>query len=179
MGDYPKKITTRKLVLQKVGIINLDGLYQNMQRWFYDNLYYFDEPTSRIRPGTATGIEYEFKWKAWRKVNEYVQYNIKVFFHIFDAQDIEVIKDGKKVKLTKCRLKIEIDGDMEMDYTGMFGKSRFGQMLYNVYSLFILKEERLMSVWWDELYYRIYKLQTIAKEYLDMEAKGNAYYDMY
>lgn len=179
MADYPRNIPIRLMVLQKIGIIDLDGLYKNMQRWFYDNQYYFEEPTSRIRPGTAAGIEYEFKWTAWRRVNAFVKYNIKVFFHVYDAKEIEVIKEGKKVKLTKCRIKIEINGDMEMDYTNMFGKSRFGKILFNAYTTFILKEDKVLAMWWDELYYRVYKLQTIAKEYLDMEARGNAYYDMW
>jgi len=174
-----QKVTIRKTVLKKVGIIDLDGLYRTMQRWFYDNNYYFEEPTSRIRPGTAAGVEYEFKWVAWRKVSDYVKFWINVWIYVWDAKDLEVIKDGKKVKLTKCRLQIEFDGYVELDYTNRFQKTKFLQWLMNFYHKYILREEKVISNWWDELYYRVYKLQTIAKEYLDMESKGNAYYDIW
>jgi|TARA_B100002003_G_C14118291_1_gene537842 hypothetical protein len=174
-----EKVFIRKMVLQKAGIIDLDGLYKVMQRWFYDNKYYFEEGTSRERPGTAAGVEFEWKWTAWRKVNGYLKFHINLFFHAWDVQDIEVIKEGKKVKLTKCRLKIEFDGAIELDYTNRFSKTVFGKMLFNLYNTFVLKGEKILANWWDELYYRVYKLQTIAKEYLDMESKGNAYYDIW
>ena len=167
------------MIVQKVGIIDLDGLYIIMQRWFEDNKFYFEEPTSRLRPGTPAGVEYEWKWKCWRKVSDYVKFHVYIFFHVWDAKEIEVIKEGKKVKLTKCRLKIEFDGDMEMDWTNRFQRSKFSRWLFKFYYTFILKEEKQVANWWDELYYRVYKLQTISKEYLDMETRGNAYYDIW
>ena len=177
--EFPKKVPIKKMVVKKVGIIDLDGLYKIMQRWFYDDKYYFEEPTFRIRPGTPAGLEYEMVWTGWRKMNEYVKYNVNVWFYVWDAKEIEVVKEGRKLKLTKCRLQIEFDGDVELDYTGRFGKTKFGKVLFNLYNYFILQSEKIISNWWDELYYRVYKLQTITKEYLDMEAKGNAYYDVW
>ena len=182
MGDYSsysKEIPIRKMIIKKVGLIDLDGLYKTMHKWFYDNNYVFEEPTSRIRPGTAAGVEYEFKWKCWRKVSGYVKYHLNVWIYLWDAKDIEVVKEGKKIKLTKCRLQIEIDGFMELDWTKRFSKTKLGMFLFWFYNMYILKEERVLSLWWDELYYRAYKLQTIVKEYLDMEAKGNAFYDIW
>lgn len=175
----PDEAHIRRMVVEKVGIIDLDGLYKTMRRWFYDYKYFFEEPTSRIRPGTAAGIEIEWKWKAWRKLNEYTMFWIDVYFYIWDVKDIEVIKDGEKVKLTKCRLMVEFDGYVDFDYQRVFGKTKFGKILFNILQRFIFQGEQQLAAWWDELYYHVYKLQTITKEYLDMEAKGNAYYDVW
>jgi hypothetical protein len=174
-----KNADLRKMIIQKVGIIDLDGLYKTMRRWFYDYKYYFEEPTSRVRPGSAAGIELEWIWKAWRKINDYAKFNVRVYFYIWDVKDLEVIKDGEKVKLTKCRIMIEFDGDVEFDYSNVFEKTKIGRYLFNIYNNLILQHERQLAAWWDQHYYHLYKLQTITKEYLDMEAKGNAYYDMY
>jgi hypothetical protein len=179
MAKLSKLRQERKMVIQKVGIIDLDGLYRTMRRWFYDYKFYFEEPTSRVRPGNAAGQELEWIWNAWRKINEYAKYNVKVYFYIWDVKEMEVIKDGEKVKLTKCRLMIEIDGNVELDYSKVFEKSNLGKLLFKIYNTLILQEERQIAGWWDILYYHLYKLQTITKEYLDMESKGNAYYDMY
>jgi len=176
---YDNKRPERKIIIKKVGIIDLDGLYQTMYRWFYDQKYYFEEGTSRLRPGSPAGVQYEYRWTAWRKVNDYVKFNISTWIYVYDAKELEVIKEGKKIKLTKCRLQIELDGSVEMDYTGRFSKTKFGQFLFWFYNSFILQEEKFVANWWDELYYRMYKLQTIIKEYIDMEAKGNAYYDIW
>jgi hypothetical protein len=169
----------RKMVVEKVGIVDLDGLYKTMRRWFYDYKYYFEEPTTRIRPGSAAGVEYEWIWKGWKKPNEYMKQNLDVYFYIWDVKDIEVVKDGEKVKLTKCRILIEFDGDIELDYGGFFEKTWWSRILFNLYNSLVLQEEKQVANWWDELYYHLYKLQTITKEYLDMEAKGNAYYDVW
>ena len=179
MAAHPKTVSIRKHTLLKYGIIDFDGLYKAMYQWLYEHKYHFEEPLSRIRPGTAAGVEYEFRWQAWRKINEYYKQNILIHMQVWDVKDIEVVKDGHKVKLTKCRIKIDFSGDIELDYTNRFGKTKFGKMLFNLYNTFILQSERQLATWWDELYYRVYKLQTIAKEYLDMEAKGNAYYDVW
>ena len=178
MASFPNKVTIRKMVVKKVGIVDLDGLYKVMQRWFYDNNYYFEEPTTRIRPGSAAGVEYEYKWIAWRKVNSYAKYWINVWIYVWDAKKIEVIKEGKKVELTKCRIEMEFDGWVELDWTKRFN-TKFEKFLFWFYNQLILRPEKIISLWWDELYYRVYKLQTITKEYLDMESTGNAYYDIW
>jgi hypothetical protein len=169
----------RSMIVQKVGIIDLDGLYKTMQKWFYDNNYLFEEPTSRIRPGTPAGIELEYRWTAWRKVNAFVKFHVIVRIYAWDVKDMEVIKNGEKVKLTKCRIKINIDGHVEVDWQKRFQKNKFTKLLYNLLMSLIYQEEKVVALWWDELYYRLYKLQTIAKEYLDMESKGNTFYDVW
>jgi hypothetical protein len=178
MPSFPNKVSIRKVYLKKVGIIDLDGFYKVMYKWFYDNGYVFEEPTSRIRPGTAAGVEYEYKWACWRKVNEYVKYHITVWIYVWDAKKMDVIKEGQKIELTKCRLEMEFDGYVELDWTKRFN-TKFEKFLFWFYNQLILRPEKLISNYWDELYYRVYKLQTIAKEYLDMESKGNAYYDVW
>ena len=174
-----KKIPVRKMTIKKVGIIDFDGLYKTMQKWFYEQKFVFEEPTSRIRKGTPAGVEYEFKWWAWRKVDVYAKYHMHIWFYLYDVKEIEVIKNGKKITLTKCRLQIEMDGHVELDWTKKFQNSKFQKLLFDFLNNFILQEEKVISMYWDELYYRMYKLQTIVKELLDMESRGNAYYDMW
>ncbi len=35
------------------------------------------------------------------------------------------------------------------------------------------------TVWWDEMQYKLHKFHTVVKEFLDMESKGNAYYEVW
>ena len=62
MKPYEHKQKLRTMFVKKVGIFDLDGLYKVMQRWFYDNGYYFEEPTYKHKPGTAAGKEEEIWW---------------------------------------------------------------------------------------------------------------------
>jgi len=168
-------------IIKYDGICDIDGLYKLIQQWFVDQGFYFEEPTIKHKVPSPAGAEQDQDMRGWRNVNEYVRFNLKVYLKIRDLKEIEVIKEGKKKRLSKCRLRIYIAGDIELDWQGKFDKSPFLQQLKKFYNKYIIKEDEgiIGGVWWDQLYYRMFKLTTIIKEFLDMESKGNAYYDMW
>ena len=74
---------------------------------------------------------------------------------------------------------IVFGGKVELDFSKRFPTSRLAGHLMDFLISYVWKPEKVVSMWWDELYYRIYKFQRVVKEYLEMESKGNAYYDMW
>ena len=98
--------------------------------------------------------------------------------HMHDMEKIEVIKNGKKVILTKARVRFVLDMKLETDYSGRFSGNRFLGKLKTFYEKYIFKKE-LEGKWEDKLYYHLFKLQAIIKEYMDLETKTNAYYDVW
>lgn len=173
VGELPTVAT-----LKINGIFDFDGLYKVMHDWFVDMKYYFEEVLYKHKVPSAAGAEEHIKWEGWRKVDEYAKFNIKVYIILWDMKEIEVIKGGQKKKLTKARLKIEFDGNVEVDYAKRFQKSFFLKKLFDFYNEYVLKK-RISTVYEDQLYYRILKLYTVAKEYLELETKSNSYYDMW
>lgn len=165
--------------LQYDGIFDFDGLYKLMHDWIVDRNYYFEEKLYRHKVPTPAGAEQHIVWEAWRKVNEYAKYWINIYMILRDAKEIEVVKKGEKKKLTKAKLIIIFEGKVELDYSKRFGKSALGHYLNDFLLSYVWKPEKEVSMWWDELYYRIYKLHRAAKDFLDMETKGNDYYDMW
>jgi hypothetical protein len=176
-----KEEPTNKLTIKFNGIFDFNGLYKVAHDWIVNQNYYFEEKLYKHKVPTPAGAEQDIMWEGWRKVNEYVRYWINVYIKLFDLKEIEVIKEGKKKKLYKARMFIEISGKVELDYSNRFGNSLFGIMLRNFMHKHVWKytEGRISSIWGDELYYRTLKLHQVIKEFLDMESKGNAYYDMW
>jgi len=169
------------LLLKYDGLFDLDNLYRLIQEWIVNQEFYFEEKTVKHKVPSPAGAEKDYDFHGWRNINEYAKFYIRVYIKIYNLKYIEVIKEGKKKKLTKAQLKIYIKGELELDYKNRFEKNKFLIALKKFYNKYILKEGEgiIGGVWWDQLYYHIYKLHAVIKEYLDMESKGNAYYDVW
>ena len=160
------------------GIFDWEGLYHLIYRWFVSRNYYFEETSIKHKTPSPLGAEVKMEMSGWRKTTPYVKEWVTIFFIFYDMREVEVIKDGKKKKLTKGKVIMEIHGYVETDWQNRWGTTQFGQYLKEFYDKFFIKKD-LENIWWDRLYYIMYKLHTEIKTFLDMEAKENAYYDMW
>ncbi len=170
----PATVPTKKLIVRYKGIFDMEGLYRVIVQWLKSKRYWFHESTYKHKVPTPHGAEEEIKFAAERKVDEYHLYNINMYFHLWHITEVEVIKDGKKKKLTKGQIEIQIKGELVLDYQGRFDKSPFFQALRGFYHKYLIKD-KLENVWYDTLYYRTLKLQALIKDYLDIEAKSHEY----
>ena len=161
------------------GIFDFDGLYKVMYNWFNGMSFYFEEGLYKHKVPTPAGAEQDIEWSGWRKITEYTKYWIRLYIKLYDMKEIIVIKDGQKKKLTKARLMIEFYPSVELDYQARFSKeNRLALQLQDFYHKFIIKKN-IQNIWEDQIWYYTLKLYTIIKEYMDFEAKGNVFYDMW
>lgn len=170
--DIPLK--PMPIILNYEGIFDLDTLYDKCAAWFIEQGYEFHENTYK----KAEGKEEEILWDPWKNITDYIKFIIKVKFFIIDMEKIDVVKEGKKVKLTKARMRLELDMKIEKDYSGRFKGHPFLKKIKEFYERFIFKKE-YENVWEDMLYYHVFKLQTLMKEHLDSDTKTNAYYNVW
>ncbi|OIO65088.1 hypothetical protein COY28_03140 [Candidatus Woesearchaeota archaeon CG_4_10_14_0_2_um_filter_57_5] len=160
------------------GLFDWEGLYKMVYNWYQQKGYFYNETNYSYKVPTPMGAEMKLKCEGWRKTNDYMREWIYVYYHFFEMREVEVIKDGKKQKLTKARFYIELTGMVEMDYHGRWKQTLMGAYLKEFYHKFIIKKH-MELMWWDRLYYRIYKLHGEIKQFLDMQGKENAYYDVW
>ena len=162
------------LRIKHKGVFYLQGLFRTIRKWFMDRSYEFHESDIKHKVPSPAGYEEEYKMHGIKEVNAYIQFRIDVGFIIYDVREVEVIRDGKKHKLTHAALNMELFGTITYDYSNRFGGSKFLQNLEDFYLKNIIRKAKDLR-WDDELYYRVYKLQQAIKEYLDFETKSNAY----
>ncbi len=160
------------------GLFDWDGLYRLIYGWFIDRGYYFEEKSLKHKVPTPMGEEREYWFQGWRKMTEYAKIWIDVYMHFYEAREVEVIKDGKKKKLMKARFFIEMSGKVETDFQGRWDKSGFNLWLKDLFDQTVVRRD-MDVIWSDRHYYIIYKLHTLIRQYLDMQARDNAYYDMW
>lgn len=155
--------------LRYKGVFDWNKLYRGMVGWFGQQGYFFNEELYKQKyPET------EIEWAAKRKVDDYYLYEIKIKFHMWDLQDVEVVREGEKKVMQSGRMKITFKATVVTDYSGRWDTTPFKKWLEKVYTSTIIKRD-IEFKHLATLYYTLYRLHEHAKELLGMETTGNAY----
>ena len=170
------KIPVRDNNLRYKGTFDFDGLYKLMRQWCAERQYDFFETRDKQKD-KPQGYEIEINWRAERPINEYCKNYVHVYFHMWDTQEIEIIKDGKKKKVYNGRMLATVTGYILLDYMGDWEGSFFSRRWRDLYN-FILRHE-IEDIWWDSHHYRVAKLQQLFKRFLEMESHSDVYDDMW
>ena len=135
----------------------------------------FQETRYKDKVSTPFGNELEVEWQGEKKVTEYIKEFVVIKFHLWDFSEVEIIKDGKKLKMTKSRMEIYFDAQLEMDYTKKFqGSGLVAKKLGDFYQDKVLYWEWRIR-YADSLTYQVYDLHARVKKYLEEFTAYNAY----
>jgi len=150
------------------GLCDFQGLLSAMRQWIVDQGYTFNEFEYKYKPA-----EHEIGWNGTRNLTNFFQFQVIVYFHVWDYKDVEVVKDGKKTTLQNVRMLIEITGTLVVDYKGLFEKTSFLLAIRDFLMKYVWRK-KITGGLGDELYYITYKLHRLTKEHLNMETKTDS-----
>lgn len=141
MVSHPMPIT----YIKHRGFLDVSKLIQSVRGWFVSNRYDFHFSKQKYT-GPAGAAEQELEMFGERKMTEYVQFKITLLMRIWDLKEVEVVKDGEKIKATTGRIAIELGGELMLDYRNRFGGNKFLQGLQDFYHKYIIKAT-IEEVW--------------------------------
>lgn len=159
------------------GLYDWEGLFRLIRGWFEAREYDFFENRYKHK-AKPPGSELEINFTAYREINDYARNVIKMYFHIWDAEEVEVVRDGKKKKMWNARMLIDFTAYVELDYDSHWEHSPFLRILRNFYHKYIIKHE-IDDVWTDKLWYKVNELQQECKRFLGMQSESDVYDDMW
>lgn len=172
-GASPQTFPMPPMRIRFKGVFNFKGLYKEMVLWLKRRKFEFQERLYKDKPP-----ELEIMWRAQRRKSGYIMDVIEAHIHIFDIEPVEIIEKGVKKELTSARMTIKLWPTVETGYVDIFGQrkwdSEFHRRLMDFYNKYVIKKD-LDLAHTDALYYELYRLHAMVKDYLDMEAKGNLY----
>lgn len=171
MASVESKLPVARIKFK--GLFDYDRLMRDVRNWLIENSYEFNENSYKHKIPTPLGYEQEVTWTAWRKVTGYVKYHIHIFFHFYEMNDVEVIKNNQRVKMAQGRFFIELKSRVELDYSDFYGKNAFLVGLRDWIHRYLIFH-KIHGGWEDELYYRVYKLHLVMKESIGMSTLANA-----
>lgn len=159
------------------GAFDLDGLYRVMRSWYEERKYHFFE--KRYKEKTKPlGNEIEITWEGERALNDYVMNKVHVFMHLWDINAVEVVKNGKKKRLTRARMLIDVRAELVFDYMNQWEDTPVKRMWRTFYNYFLMRED-IKTVYGDKLWYNAQKMQQRIKQFLDMESHSDIFDDMW
>jgi len=150
------------------GIFNFSEIYKFVYTLLGDYEYKIEERvyTEKSKPN---GKEIEIFWIAKRKISDYFRFRINVNWLILGMSDIEVQKDGVKVKVNKGSLEIKFTAYLEKDYEQRWENNAAVKFLRGLYDRYIIKSR--IETYEDKIKEETDEFIAQAKAFLAIEAK--------
>ncbi len=165
-----------QLMLRYRGIMDLDGFYRVLYNWFDARKFEWHEPNFKDKHPVSGGEE-EIKIMAYRNDTEFMRVVYDIYIHSYEIEPISIVREGRKKYLEKGRFLITITVSFEFDYENRWEGSKFQTSLRDFYIKNILL--RKILTYGDKIEYEAHNLQETLKQWLDMQAKGNQFSDMW
>jgi hypothetical protein len=161
------------LYIQYKGVFDMEGLLKAIMEFYTKEKFRYFEKLQRHRHPGPFGVERLYSIDAHRNLDEYCRWNSSVILETFDEHDVEVVgKDGRKRKMAKGRLWIQLKGSIEVDYEKRWEDSWWNINLRKFMNRYIIRK-RIELPYWDTFEYTIHmKLHRMIVEYLKMESRG-------
>ncbi len=168
-----KPVPIPEMTVRYAGLFDFDGVYAAVIDWAKNYGYLWREERYKHKVPTLAGAEIQLDWAMSKEINEYYGYDFKLAVHTWDMVEVEVEIGDKKKILSKGIIEIKITASVTRDIQKIFSQNAFTRKLSEWYGQ--LFEKELSSVYWDTLNYRAQNLQSIIKNYFDMQSKKYAY----
>ena len=145
-----------------------------MTNWLRQKRFEIHEDIYKFRPP-----ELDIRFFGERKFNAFATQKISVYYHGWGEFDLDVMVKGKVKKMANTRFVLTIGGSVETAYEDIFGepgwsKNLFERKLLGFFQGWVMLQD-IGSIYWDELYYEMYRFQGGIKDFLNLQAKGNVY----
>jgi len=165
------ELTEPKTHLRYKGVWDMQDLYESMVDWFKKRKYKFREHIYKHKHPSPFGVERQYTWEARRHENDYIEIVYHIYFHVYDARDIEVVMpDGSKKVYTKGRIWFEIKISVLTDYEGRWSDSSFYANLKDFYNKYVIRKN-FTEGWGPKNRYEMYAFVTLIKQRLKMESE--------
>jgi hypothetical protein len=110
-----RDIIVDKMRMTYEGLFSVSELYKMMDEWFEEKNYDKKE-LKNVENVTPEGKYVEILIEPWKKVTDYAKNVIRIRMIMTNIKDVEVEKDGVKVRLNQGKIQMVFDAYLETDY---------------------------------------------------------------
>jgi len=120
------------------GIFHFKDFYSFAYDWFISEDYDLVEKkyTEKV---SGDAKEIEIIWEGYKRVSDYFRFVIKVRWLILGMKDVEVQREGKKVKMNSGTLEVAFQAILEKDYENRWENKPLFKFLRGVYDRYIIR----------------------------------------
>jgi len=99
------------------GIFKMSDLYRIAHSILVDMRYHIEEMKYKEKVSQG-GKEVEISWHATKEFDDYTRFRITVSWLVLGMNEVEVERDGIKLKMDKATIELTINSYLETDYEG-------------------------------------------------------------
>lgn len=133
-----RQIIVDHMRLKYEGLFDVTQLYTMINEWFREKGYDKKE-RKNVESVLPTGKYIELEIEPWKKITDYAKFVIKLRIVMNDVKEVEVVRDGSKVKLNQGSVQIVFDGFLETDYEGRWEQKPTFFFLRTLFDKFVFK----------------------------------------
>lgn len=109
-------IHLRRLVLRYQGLFDFEGLYHHIVEFFEKRHYEYVEKRWKEKDFSPLGRERVIKMAPEKFVTEYLMYEYDIVWNNMDVHTVDVVRNGKTVKLTWARFELTVEAQLVVDW---------------------------------------------------------------
>ena len=145
-----------------VGALDLKILYEKLNRWLQDEDFVVKEKSyvEKIKP---LGKQLEIVWDCKYKRTEYFHWKVELIIYSINVNEVEVEREGKKIKLHQGQHQIRFKGTLIMNASDEFIDESFMHKFYKRFIMTKKIEEEMI-----ELFKVCHALVQEIKSYLEV-----------
>ncbi|HNZ52445.1 MAG: hypothetical protein BWY36_00795 [Candidatus Diapherotrites archaeon ADurb.Bin253] len=153
------------------GLMDFKEFYKFCYQWLIEEpeLEVIENKYAEKISGDAKNIDVE--WTGFRKVTDYFKFQVIVKFKVINLTNVEVLQDGKKLKMNKGSVEVSISGTLVKDYDGKFEHTSTQKFMRSIYEKWVIPSR--VKEYEDKLVKACNDFLAQAKAFLDLEGKTN------
>ena len=130
-----------ELIKEKVthnGLVDFTALYNYAYSWLKDEENYGVSETRYNEKVSGNARDIDIEWNAYKNVSDYFSIDFKIKWEIRGLAEVEVEIDGKKKKMNKGSVAVEVKGHLIRDRKSEWDASPFYRFIREVYNKYIV-----------------------------------------
>lgn len=120
------------------GLLDFTEFYKFCYNWLSEEKGFDLSEAAYKEKIKGDSKDIDIEWKGKNKVTDYFMFEIKVEFKIINLKEVEIVKDGVKVKMNKGAVEVNMKGTLTRDYNGKFEMSATQKFMRSIYEKWII-----------------------------------------
>ena len=165
-------MTERTLVVDQLkftyeGLFNASEVYKLVDGWFYEKGWDKNEFMNQELV-TPTGRQIKIILEPWKTITDYFKLVMRVKIHMNDVKDVEIEKDGQKIKVNQGEIRMIFDGYVLSDRQGIWNSKPIWWFLSILSNKYLFRENYGRAERWilsdvDDLYQKVKSFLNVYK----------------
>ena len=155
--------------IKSSGIFSFQDFYNFCYDWLTEEsgLRISENKYAEKLSGDSKNIDIE--WTGTKDITDYFRFEVKVKFNVIGLTQVEINKNGAKIKTNKGGIKIQVQGILVKDYKGKFESSAFSKFMRDIYEKLVITSR--IEQFKEKLAGTCDEFLSQTKAYLDLEGK--------